>query len=422
VPHTSKTLLVWFAVGLVLTTATQLRVGDTGVGIGEVLLSGWTLATAVALSMSRRLAVTPLLRVVVAFWTIAALALVNGFVLAPAAARGSGWLHDVVAFAFLAVVLIGFVAPGNLAVRFHTALGFVVTLAVVPMLLMWIIGLATPTLGPLNLWYYHRFVGWAQNPNQVALLMAPLPFLCAHLGRTGSGRVRWFAPCLALAAVWVGIGSDSDALKVAWAVSALALLTLWWGRLCVRGRTHVRSAILAYGLAPLVVFVLAIGAAQNFVHEAALAAQRMYDDGGQGAGRFRAWEGGLRALGSAPLFGRGPGAHSDSDTSSVVLEAHNTFVDWGASTGIVGLCAYLALVAWVLVLAWNSGCPALLAAIIALLAFSMFGYVLRQPIYWFYLLGTAVLSASARRPAGRSMPSMAPAARLHSRGGNHRDR
>jgi O-antigen ligase len=166
----------------------------------------------------------------------------------------------------------------------------------------------------------------------------------------------------------------------------------------------------------MVLFVAGISVAQRLAADAELAAQRIYDDGRQGAERLRAWEGGLRVIQSSPLFGRGPGAHSDSDTSSIVLEAHNTFVDWGASTGIVGLSAYLALVTWILILVWNSGRSALFAAVIALLAFSMFGYVLRQPIYWFYLLGATVLSTPDRRPAGAAVTFTGTAVRPFSHG------
>ena len=49
-------------------------------------------------------------------------------------------------------------------------------------LFLLILSLLTSQLGPVHLWYGGvRFRGWAENPNQLAMFMHPMPFLGWYL-------------------------------------------------------------------------------------------------------------------------------------------------------------------------------------------------------------------------------------------------
>ncbi|WP_416665955.1 hypothetical protein [Egbenema bharatensis] len=59
------------------------------------------------------------------------------------------------------------------------------------------------------------------------------------------------------------------------------------------------------------------------------------------------------------------------------------------SSGMVGLSCYLVFVSWIGWNTWRKGSPILFAAFIAMLGFSSFHYVLRQPLFWFSILAIA---------------------------------
>ena len=76
------------------------------------------------------------------------------------------------------------------------------------------------------------------------------------------------------------------------------------------------------------------------------AATDLYADAGQGEIRFTVWLNGLRALAESPLVGWGPGAFSGLHEPFEGFEAHNTLIDWAASTGALGLALHAALWVW----------------------------------------------------------------------------
>jgi O-antigen ligase len=119
-------------------------------------------------------------------------------------------------------------------------------------------------------------------------------------------------------------------------------------------------------------------------------------EGGQGQVRVLLWENGVEALLSAPLLGLGPGGHSGIAAPFSGAEAHNTFVDWGTNTGLVGLLAYVALLTWIAIDVWRSRHPTLIAALVATQVLSMFHFTLRHPVYWFYLTAIHAIALGYR--------------------------
>jgi O-antigen ligase len=121
-------------------------------------------------------------------------------------------------------------------------------------------------------------------------------------------------------------------------------------------------------------------------------AGNVYAEGDQGEKRFTLWLNGLQAIRESPLFGFGPGSFSGKAAPFQSNEAHNSFIDWGMSTGAVGLTIYLGLLAWTARCALRSGEVIPVAMLISVVMVSVFGYVLRQPDFWMVLVLVLILS------------------------------
>ena len=112
--------------------------------------------------------------------------------------------------------------------------------------------------------------------------------------------------------------------------------------------------------------------------------------------RFALWKHGIDALLTSPVVGLGPGAYSGITKPFDGIEAHNSLIDWGTNTGIVGVVLFAALILSLLKMGWRNRNFVGIIGIFSLLMFAQFHYVFRQPIFWFYLL---VFSAGAESSA-----------------------
>lgn len=385
----------WLAAGIVLTTATQLRAAAVPLGPGELLLVGWVAVIASALVFAGRVRPSPLAGVVIGFWAVAYALMVAGWIVARHLGLEARMaLHDAPAFLFLSVVTGTIVLRENALDEIRATGPWLVPFSVVPLVLI-LAAVATGRVmvGPFEAWV-GRYQGWAINANAVALVMTPVPFVIFHqLGRTRGWPLRTAWVLLLLCALAVGVATLSDGLTVAWTLGIGTLLVLSWLNLVSRPRLPLGTAALAYVLVPLVtvLVVLLTGyQAWQFLQESAEGIYNKQE--GQGSFRLRLWVYALVAIARSPLVGLGPGAHSGHLGPFGDGEAHNTFLDWGASTGLLGVSLYVALLAWVLVQAYRARTPTLLCAAMALASFSMFHYVLRHPVFWFYLMYVAAES------------------------------
>ena len=84
------------------------------------------------------------------------------------------------------------------------------------------------------------------------------------------------------------------------------------------------------------------------------------------------------------------------------MEAHSTYVDLAGSTGLIGLCALLCLVIATLMRCVLANKVYLALAVLSLATFSSFHYVLRQPVFWFYLVTILASVSKFPRQVARS--------------------
>ena len=125
---------------------------------------------------------------------------------------------------------------------------------------------------------------------------------------------------------------------------------------------------------------------QLFSEGIAIAEEVYKSEGNQGAIRVGLWENGVTAFSTSPLVGLGPGTFSGIDVPFSNTESHNTIIDWGLQVGALGVILLTILILLAVVRAYRNGRVDVAACIIALVVFSQFHYILRQPLIWIIVL------------------------------------
>ena len=380
------------AVGLVMTTASQLRVSAFPIGPGELLLVGWCVLSLVhSGDLERGQPVRGgIVSLLCTFWASAfallSIGAVHGMLVGHI--ELSAALHDAFAFVFCAGVAIQMARSFNARDAVLRAARYLPVVAAALLALLLVLALVVRQIGPVKFWYGGiRFSGWAENPNQLALLLVALPFLALQVrADSSSNRTRAFYASIAGVIAVIGIVTLSDALIVSWLLGAALVGSGAWFH-AVFGRSARRSTILVYGiLCPIMLLAILIPFVGGLEGAALDALSGIYSEGGQGSVRLTIWGNGVEAILQSPFYGLGPGPHSGLHSPNEGFEAHNTLVDWSASAGLLGLLAYIALLVVVAVAAVRGRKPFLLVSIVALCCFSLFHYVLRQPLFWGYLV------------------------------------
>lgn len=417
-PLAARASVAWVAVGVVLTTATQLRVPGLPVGIGETLLAVWIALRLALLSQALGVGVPRAARPILWFWFVSVPLLIAGFlsqVLLRIPIHGSAY-HDSLAFAFCAFSVSLFLLQTQLAQRARLAAGVMLATATAGLFPLLVIALRVPAAGPFEFWVagiFGRFQGWATNPNQIALLMVPTPFIGLYLagGTRGRRRLGWLAVTTCAGAV--GVATLSNGLMAAWAVCLPAVAVVAaWRYLARPTRSILRGGVL-WGALPVFLLTLGAAVAAWVLMHAARAAGGL-SSSGEGQLRYQIWSNAMKAIAASPVVGLGPGAHAGIDQPFSGFEVHNTFLDWATATGALGVIAYCALLGWAAWRAWRARQVELLAALAAVTMFSLFHFVLRHPSYWFALLvvaygAPAPATAPRRVPAPRAGPVPEPA-------------
>jgi O-antigen ligase len=387
--------IIWVAAGIVLTTASQLRLASFPLGPGEATLSIWMLLVGIEIGYLRHHFITSITRVIFWFWIVSLTCLTLGFLIAESIALTSEDIyHDLLAFVFAFSFSITFLIRVSSNKDLKKLLTFFLSFTIISLSIVFLFPGLIPFLTP---WYGEvRFAAWSNDPNQLALLLSPMPFFCLHLFRLSSNKLEklWHILLIFLAFL-LGIATQSDSLKLWWSIAILATIFLMLYReISKRTASYFSSSknfvIKQLLLSSLLLIILFLG---YVVYEQVYAVlSNTYNYGSQGSDRLTLWKNGIAALSHSPLFGLGPGAHSGYTRPFLDTEAHNTFIDWAASYGIIGLICYLTLLGWIGWKTWKNGSSALVAALISLVGYSVFVYTARHIVFWFSLLAIVGLS------------------------------
>jgi O-antigen ligase len=379
----------WLGTALVLTTATQLRFGGLPVGPGEVLLGAWLLGAVATLGtrgLSRPGIGGTLL---LAFWGVGAAALALGWIVG--LADGDSTLlngRDLVAFGLVVAMIVLLAFDGRARFVAQAAARAIPVVGVATMLVLGAAMIATRggSVGPIQPLYGDaRFRGWAENPNQLALLLVTVPLAAVAFARQGrKNRPIWLA--IGVAGILLGVITGSDALKAAWAVVlALAVFAGWLRVTFGRFARTAPAALFAIG-APVAIGIGVLATGDRLVRAVEDQVAETFEVGGQGQDRVGRWLYGFEALEDSPLVGLGPGPFSGGSGPFQGQEAHNSVVDWIVSTGLLGLVALLVLGVGAAVAVARRRRPLSGAIGIALVIFASLHYVFRQPLAWFLVL------------------------------------
>lgn len=403
------------ALGIVLTTASQLRLPAVPLGVGEVCLVLWLAIATLRLVASRRICNERAMLQITAFWACFAFALSVGTCLAFLRQEldPDSMLHDAIAYLLVAAITCLMVATMEADVALRQAEWLLVAFWNVALVLQIALGWSIINLPSVDPWYWDRFRGWAENPNQVALYCAVLTPLSLSLALSarGFGRIAGSFSCLL--SFFVGRLTKSDTFLIAM-VTATALF------LVLRLRTWLTSPEHRFGLRfPVAVFVTiaavplllalapyAVATADDFE---SLAISLAKDRGGEATQRtaslrLQLWEDALhRGLESGSL-GLGPGPHLEKPNVAnnrllpTPFEAHSTLLDVFTQGGLLGVIAVCSLLASVFILALRAKLDALAALMAALAIFSISHFILRHPIVWFALALGLILGSPRTTP------------------------
>lgn len=354
-----------------------LRLGK--VGPAEILLLVWCIVA--FLDAKGRLRAGGVGLAWIGFFGLLIASTLHGMVVTPDATRPA----NLAIWAFLGgtcVVVYGVVRgrTRRQAERLLSAVGAVSTL--------WFSGLYlygtafSPTFFGAPLWYSStlRFSGGADNPHQLAVLMAACVFinLRSCYFAPGPGRRVWY---LGLTVLSVLLGYETSTSTLILAVAATGAVTLFY---LLLDRVPSRSGRAAISvLAAMAVVGVIVLQSQRMIS----LAERFIDSDPNGRGRLTLWGSVNDILDHILFLGVGPGTHAAQGQ----MEFHNSYLELAAMLGLPG--AILALVVMLLGLRRLATHWTLLTITLPLFVYALPGFAFRRLSFWVIFALCLALSA-----------------------------
>jgi O-antigen ligase len=422
------------ALGLLLSTASQLRISGSPIGPGEICLVIWLF-----LMLGREVGrlgppLTPALSRLLIFWLLFALGeslgAMTGFVIGDK--HDPQWvLHDVMAYPLLAGVSCLSVVEPNAGPRLHRVAALLVVLGTTSLAVQLANAQGLFAMPPIDPWYWDRLRGASANPDQLALFCAALALTALHLIETAartSLRIAAVA-CLAIAA-FAGKLTGSDTFTIVIVVAGpifFAIKVRTW-LASSAGNLTFRAAF-----AGIVVFALPVmlAAAVPLALGTAFGTEQLVAGLAKNGGKEAASEADLRlelwreAIGrgvESGTLGLGPGPHLNIPASLVGarqsehepemlqhpvpngipnFEAHNTVLDLFTQGGLIAALSFLWLVTTALLMAYRARSAGLTTLLAGVILFGMTTLIVRQPLFWF-AIALCLVAAERNHPAIRA--------------------
>jgi hypothetical protein len=413
--------------------ATVLRFGNLPIGIGELavmLLFLWALRYRGALHYLKH----PIMLFWIGFIAIAAVAALLSPVEGASATHTAAAYIYTGCFSLMALACIEQTSKQEFS-SFIKALGVIpVVLLAIPFLCFLTDSNELAELFRINTDYPSRLSAWSTNPNQLALLLLPIPIWLMAVYRESNWQgARWLRNFLLLWAFFLlGICVRSDALLLAWTIG-LPLLTivasLWVKRVNWKMfATMLVAFVLAFST--FKVMIDGPGREQLLKIETAIVStvSSMFGeaapeqpkkafapgksdsiigvgfDENKGGVRKTLWIHAYDAWLQSPIIGHGPGAFSYLEDPTKKEEAHNLGFDMLTQVGIAGVLLFAALYLWLLFKAYQARDPYSLAVLIVLMLFSGAHFMLRQPVFSLYMIICALAVKNGSFTALREKP------------------
>jgi O-antigen ligase len=219
-----------------------------------------------------------------------------------------------------------------------------------------------------------RFQGWTTNPNQFALFIVVAAAAIALQG----GRSVWLRAPFVLAAFVLALASDSDGFRLATLTAVAATATTF----ATSPRRFVRPGRHLLGLAAILTGFSVV----MYKWATVLAvATNVADTGGQASDRIALWKSCVTQIARMPLTGFGPGPHASLPGSTQPIECHNTFLDLGTTSGVLGGLAFAVLIFVLVRRAWRNGDAVAVVCLTTVTTMLLFGFLVRYPQLWLLL-------------------------------------
>lgn len=423
---------VLLPLGVLLSTASQLRPAGAAVGPGEICLAVWVL-----LMLSREMGrlgpvLSPPFSRLLIFWLVFAVVLCVGTMVG--FAKGDRhdpglFMHDVAAYPLLAAVsCLSVVEPGASS-RLHRVAWLLATLGAAWLLLQVAFGFGLVDPGDYDTWEWERFRGFSDNANQLADFCMVLGLISLHLAEAARGfGEKIVAVICMIVAIVVGRLTKSDAFLVVLIASGpiFVALKLWRWLMSLDRQMTLRSAsawILVLALPLVVAYVTPLGGSMATAFEDLI---KSMTKGGGGRDtdettrlRFEVWKVAMRRGIEAGMLGLGPGPHLEIPPSIVAgrrdstndpkhvehpevgfianFEAHNTFLDLFIQGGLIAVLSLGWLVATAFVVTHRAELDALTTLLCGLAMFSIFHLIVRHPTFWFAISLCLVAAANPHK-------------------------
>jgi O-Antigen ligase len=416
-----------FAVGLLLSTASQVRASGFLIGPGELCLLIWLGATTCQQVVHLGPPLTPALSRLLIFWALFAVAESLGVFAAAVIGdeHDPQWfLHDVMAYPLIAAVSCLSVVEPNAGPRLRRFAWHFAALGSAALALLLAQGYGLIELPLIDPWYWDRFRGWSAIPNQLAVLCVALGFVSLHLAETATRLSERIAALgCAILPIYVGRLTKSDAFNLvllvvgpllgaltfrSWLLSADRSLTF---RSALAGMVALALPLIVASLAPLGSF---FAVASEISRESAQATE---EEAGQ---RLELWTQALGRGVESGMLGLGPGPHLQIPTAILAgrestghpkniehpepsylpnFEAHNTVLDLFTQGGLVAALCFIWISGTAIFVAYKARLAGLVAAVCGLNLFGMFHLIVRHPIFWFAIGLCLVAGTQAAGPA-----------------------
>jgi O-antigen ligase len=388
--NSNKILDLIFATGIVLTTMTSIRFSSLPIGIGELFLLFWITYTFARMMKKKTLKITD--KTVVYFWLYFFLVLGFGVLFSLFHYRFdiATALYDAVAYLFIFILCFA-LSLDKYSIKRKVELTIIIGMFVFTFLAFWFNYIGHSFYG-ITLGGY-RFTGGAKNPNQLSLFLAAVPFTALYFFMD-SHRKEYFKRILFILIIitsfYVGNLIHSQALTGAWSISFLVFVILFLFKF-VKFPLNLLSILVGLSITGVVLILN-----NNILYEFYYSFHSWFNELDEDGSRAFLWGLGLQTSFNSPIFGYGPGPqilHAYTQRS----EVHNTLLDILTQSGMVGLFLYLLL----LIKAYRRirSNMFLNTALLTLVIFSISHFVLRQPIFWLYILFfLVVFERNIRRP------------------------
>jgi O-antigen ligase len=427
----------FLALGLLFSTASQLRPGSLPVGAGEVFLVVWSILLTARQLVGDSVRLTPSLMILLTFWAAFICAECIGYMTSlvlDVPADPKWFLHDVLAYPLVA--LVSCLLATETAERMHRVAWMLAGTGSLALGIQLLAGLGALTIPAVEPWYWERFRGWSANPNQLALLCAFLSLTALHLVDTATsvwGRSAAIACSVLPVAVGRMTGSDTFTLMLlaSGVLFTVFKLGIWMTLPGVRARRRVAFAMTLAVCGPLLALSAAPAAMSVSQPTDGLAKGLMKNDG-KDAGdeadlRFALWTQAIQRGLDTGLLGLGPGPHlaipmsllkaraTEANSPGNIehpennglanFEAHNTILDLLVQGGIIADIAFVWLLYRAARQSLQAGRAGLATLLCCLFLFGMTNLIIRQPLFWFAIV--SCLGARALSPAAPFVPRLA---------------